>query len=110
MKFLWFRPADDNRPAASITVATLLQQFDALSKGGEEPSLPTLEAVKAAVDPTLNCYVDFLNSCRDQRSTTVNHARLMQQHTCQPGNCTLSLAITKFLQHKGVPCSLTDQS
>lgn len=110
LTFLWDRPADDNRPVASTTVATLLQQFDALSKDGEEPSLPTLEAVKAAVDPTLNCYVDFLNSCRDQRSTTVNHARLMQQHTCQPGNCTLSLAITKFLQHKGVPCSLTDQS
>lgn len=108
--FLWDRPADNNRPVASITVATLLQQFDALSKDGEEPSLTTLEAVKAAVDPTLNCYVDFLNSCRDQHSTTVNHARLMQQHTCQPGNCALSLAITKFLQHKGVPCSLTDQS
>ena len=110
LTFLWDRPADDNRPVASPTVATLLQQFDALSKDGEEPSLPSLEAVKAAVDPTLNCYVDFLNSCRDQRSTTVNHARLMQQHTRQPGNCALSLAITKFLQHKGVPCSLTDQS
>lgn len=110
LTFLWDRPADDNRPVASLTVATLLQQFDALSKDGEEPSLPSLEAVKAAVDPTLNCYVDFLNSCRDQRSTTVNHARLMQQHTRQPGNCVLSLAITKFLQHKGVPCSLTDQS
>ena len=110
LRFLWDRPADNNPPVASITVATLLQQFDALSKDGEEPSLPTLEAVKAAVDPTLNCYVDFLNSCRDQRSTTVNHARLLQQHTRQPGNCALSLAITKFLQHKGVPCSLTDQS
>ena len=108
LTFLWDTPAGDNRPVAPTTVATLLQKFNALRKDGKEPSHPALEAVKAAVDPTLNCYVDFLNNCRDRHSTTVSHARLMQQHTRQPGNCALCLAITKFLQHKGVPCGQPD--
>ncbi len=109
LTFLWDTPAASDRPKVVplVTVATLLKKFKMLKEDGKAPARPALNALKAAVDPTLNCYVDFLNNCQDHSSATVYHAKLMQRHTCRPVNSSLCRAIAKFLQHKGVPCRFT---
>ncbi len=106
LTFLWSTPTGNSQPgrAPLVTVATLLKKFQALKADGKAPAHAALSALKAAVDPTLNCYVDFLNNCQNSQSTTVNHARLMQHHTGQPENSSICRAITKFLRHKGIPC------